>query len=112
MSEKFEPTPTFAESEPALIDRPEFQDFIKNRKIRPEDLPLVEELAAFPKDQIIMELHNLFNMHHERSGRELENLLRGTQYEQKRSLYGTALRFYQAYDWAASYNLVRLLENI
>ncbi|MFA6603479.1 MAG: hypothetical protein WCT10_01400 [Patescibacteria group bacterium] len=112
MSEKFEPTSTFAESEPAILDRPEFQDFIRERQIRPEDLPLVEELAAFPKDLAIAELHNLFNANHERSGQALENLLLHAQDGQKKSLYGTALRFFQAYDWTVSYNLTRLLEKI
>ena len=93
-----------------IIDRPELQEFIKDRKIRPEDFHLIEELATFPRDLVITELHNLFNMYHERSGGELERIIKNTEDVSKKSLCEKMLQFYQAYDWATSWNLERLLE--
>lgn len=98
--------------EQSIINQKEIQGFIKNRNIHPEDFHLIEELASFPNEMIIMEFHNLFNMYHERSGRELETMIRNTPNVSKKKLYETMKQFYQKYDWSVSWNLVRLLEEI
>ena len=99
-------------TEGPIINRPEVQDFINNRDIKPEDLHLLEELASFPKNIIIMEFHNFFNTNHERSGQELEMLMHNKRDASGKKLYEIMIRFYQKYNWATSWNLVRLLEKI
>jgi hypothetical protein len=99
-----------AEKNPLIIGQKKFKDFIEFRKIKDEDFPLIEKMTTFPKELIIMELHNLFNMNHERSGEELERFIKNTTDEEKKDLYQSALNFYNKYGWATSYNLVRVLE--
>lgn len=111
MNEKME-NEFFSEKKSSIIELPEFQQFIKNRKISPENFHLIEKLAAFPKDLIILELHNLFNMNHERSGEELEIMIKDAPDDSRKTLYETAFRFYQTYGWSVSWNLVRLLEGV
>lgn len=100
------------ERKPSVINQQEIQDFIKDRNIQPEDFHLIEKLAASPKNLIIMELHNMFNMCKDRSGKDLENLIKTSKDENKKELYEVALEFYQKYDWPASWDLVRLLEKL
>ena len=100
------------EREESVIDRKEIQGFIRDRNIEPEDFGLIEKLASFPKNMIIMELHNLFNMHHERSGEELEMMIQNARDASGKELYETIDQFYQKYDWAVSWHLVRLLEEL
>lgn len=95
-----------------ILEKGEVQDFIKNREVKPEDIILIERLASLPKDMVISELHNLFNMYHERSGRELERAVKNSEDASKKELYETVQEFYEKYGWQASWNLIRLLENI
>lgn len=95
-----------------ILDQQEVKDFIKNRDIQPKDFHLIEELSSFSKNMIIVELHNLFNIHHERSGKELERMIENTDDTSKQKLFETMNLFYQKYDWITSWNLVRLLERI
>lgn len=96
----------------SIFDRREVQDLIKSRHVKPEDFHLLEKLAGFPKDLIISELHNLFNMNHEKSGKELESMIEQARDDEQKDLFETMLRFYKNYDWTASYNLVRVLEKL
>ncbi|MBI2047521.1 MAG: hypothetical protein HYT27_00110 [Parcubacteria group bacterium] len=92
------------------LDRKEIRDFIKKRNIRLEDLSLIEALASFPQEMIIMGLHNTFNMHQGRSGEELEFYIQTTKDTDKKKLYEAALNFYNKYGWSTSFSLVRTLE--
>jgi hypothetical protein len=112
MKEKMENKNTSIEKQARIINRSEIQEFIEFRKIKPEDFHLIEKLAAFPKDLIIAELHNLFNLSRDNSGKELEVLIKISKDENKKKLYEAALEFYSKYDWATAYNLIRLLEKI
>lgn len=113
------------EKEPSIIERKEMQKFIKNREIKPEDFYLIEKLAAFPVNMIILELHNFFNMSRENSKEELRRTIERSRDRdssgEKLSIYRgasrtelleTALKFCEKYDWAVSWNLVRVLEEI
>ncbi len=99
------------EGSTSVLRQPNFQRFIERRNIKPEDLYLIEELVAFPKNLIILELHNLFNMYHERSREELERMIRENSNEQKTALCTIMLEVYKRYDWQTCYNLVRVLES-
>lgn len=111
-SEKVETTGGVAEQESSILDRVELQSFVKDRKIKPEHFPLIEALAAFPKQMIIMELHNMFNMYKDRSAGELDRLLQYERDDEKKRLYETARSFNALYGWAVSWNLVRILEDL
>ena len=91
-----------------LLNRPEIQEFIANRKIKAEDLHLIEKIASFGRRLIAEELHNAFNMPRERSGQQLERLINHTKDETKVELYKAALEFYNKYNWSVSWNLVRV----
>ena len=94
------------------LNKREVQEFITKRKIQAGDLHLIEKLTSFPKNLIIAELHNMFNMYRDRSGKELENLIKTSGDQTKKLLYETALEFLAKYGWATSWNLVRILEEI
>jgi hypothetical protein len=96
--------------ESSILEKDHIQEFITDRKIQPEDFHLIEKLAAFPKDLLIRELHNMFNSYKERSGRELKMCIEHAHSDEVRSLLETALTFYEKYDWAASWALIRNLE--
>src|SRR3990167_5559088 len=98
------------EGERSVIKREELQEFIKDREIKPEDFYLIEELAFFPKDIIIMDLHNLFNTYHEKSGKELERMIQNESDSQRKKLYKVMKQFYEKYGWETSWHLERLLE--
>ncbi len=111
--------------ESPIIERKEVQRFIKNREIRTEDFYLIEKLASFPVNMVILELHNLFNMNRENSGAELESMIKDSRDREpsdewlamyrgasKTELLETISKFYKMYGWEASYNLVRVLENL
>lgn len=114
-----------AERADSALERPKFLEFVTRRNIRPEDIPLIEELATFPKRLVVSELHNMFNSSHERVGGEIAVLLKGWREEsssplnderrsaelaQKIALCEKILEFFNRYDWMACYHLVRLLE--
>lgn len=111
--------------ESSIIERKEVQRFIKNREIRTEDFYLIEKIASFPVNMVILELHNLFNMNRENSGVELENMIKDSRdcvpsdeglpmYRgaSRAELLETTSKFYKIYGWEASYNLIRVLENL
>ena len=100
------------ERKQTVISRREVQDFIVDRNIDPEDLCLIEKLASFPKEVVIIRLHNFFNTYREGSGKELDAIIQNTTDSSMKSLYEVINRFYKKYDWPASLNLVRLLEKI
>lgn len=96
----------------SVMGHPLVQKFIKSRGIKQEDFSIIEALAKFPKDLIIMELHNMFNLGQHNSGKELEGLIDRATDENKKTLYRLALDFYNKYDWGVAINLVRLLEDL
>lgn len=88
-----------------------FSEFIKNRNIHTEDIPLLEELESFPKSMVVQELHNLFNMYKEQSIPELmrlKSVIADT--DPRERLYSIFLDLSERYDWMTLYNLVRVLE--
>lgn len=93
-----------------LLEREEVRKFVQFRNIKDDDLYLIEEVAAFPKNLIISELHNLFNMSKEKSAQELENLIENSNDEEKKAMFKVVLEFYNKYDWMTALNLVRVLE--
>lgn len=95
----------------ALLSTPRMKDFLEDREIRPEDLPLVEALASVPKNVLISGLHNMFGTYKERSVNELKGLVEQTKDETRATMYKTALAFCEKYGWPASWNLVVVLEN-
>lgn len=52
----------------SVLSKSEVRDFLQEREVSPEDLPLIEDLAAMPKSDLTVEFHNLFNSSKERSG--------------------------------------------
>jgi len=96
--------------EKSVINREELQEFIKDRDVKPEDFYLIEELASFPKSMVIMELHNLFNTYHEKSGKELERMIQNESDSQRKELSEIMEQFYEKYGWETSWHLERLLE--
>ncbi len=99
-----------AERGPSILESDEVKKFIERRGIRPEDFGGIESLAAFPREFIIMNFHNHFNMYRERSADELARLMRQTKNEDFRRACELWLDFIGHYDWAAAYNLTRILE--
>ena len=96
-----------------ILSKERIREFIENRGIQTEDFCLIEKLASFPKNELIVGLHNMFNTHKERSGIELEGVIKFYKIrneDDRAALYETALEFYKKYDWPASWNLVRVLE--
>ena len=85
------------EKSTSIINRQEILGFIKDRNIEAEDFHLIEKLASFPKDMVIMELHNLFNMYRERSGGELDGMIQNTNDAPRKELLEAMRRFYQKY---------------
>lgn len=96
----------------SVLENQKVKDFIESREIRPEDFHLIEKMASFPKSVITLGLHNVFNTYHEESGRRLEAFAENAGTSEQKSLYDTALEFYSKYDWAVSWNLVRILEGL
>ena len=95
-----------------VLNRPEVIEFIEDRQIKPEDFYLIEQMALFSKNTIIEKLHNFFNLNRERSGAELQKMIVDTKEAKDRDLYVLVNEFYLKYDWAVSWNLVRVLEQL
>lgn len=110
--EKVETVDSVVEKKPSILERAELQSFLNDRKIKPEHFPLVEALAAFPKQMIIIELHNMFNMYKDRSASELDRQIQYARSDEQRRLYETARDFNAVYGWAASWGLVRIVEDL
>ncbi|MEK7070792.1 MAG: hypothetical protein AAB966_03215 [Patescibacteria group bacterium] len=96
----------------SVLEDGKVKDFIQDRDIKPEDFYLIEKLSTFSKPDIIEGLHNLFNLSKERSGADLEGIIKNTKDDAKKAMYEVALKFYQKYDWIVSWNLIRVLENL
>ncbi len=88
------------------------QEFLTERKIKPEDFYLIEKLMTFPKNLIIQNYHNFFLMLKERSGKELEGSIKNARNETNKEIDETFLEFYNRYDWIATHHLSRTLEKI
>jgi len=106
MTEKLENPPL------RRLGNPQVQEFILNRHIKPEDFYLIEELLGFPQRLIIMNLHNTFNMLHERAVPDLRNVAQVVKDPESKKLYSLAADFAEKYDWAVAWNLIRILEEI
>ena len=93
-----------------IIEEPDVKKLIKNRDIVPEDFGLIEELAGFDKNLFIETLHNMFSFY-KNSRRDLQVLIKNSKNEEQKKLCELALKFFKKYDWAASANLVGVLED-
>lgn len=102
------------ENEPSsVLEREVVKDFIDNRRIKEEDWPLIERLAAFPKSHVIEWFHNWFNDDREKSGESLNAAVNSSFVNPKqKEMCVVWLELYQKYDWAVCYNLVRVLERL
>lgn len=93
-----------------IFDEAEIKQFIKIRCVVPEDFYIIEELSRVPSDLIIEKLHNIFNMYQERSTKELELLVTNEKNAKIKRIYELALAFGKKYNWAAGWNLIRIIE--
>src|SRR3989338_5771827 len=112
MQESFDQTHAESARSKVVLCDPSVREFIQATNIRAEDIGLITELARFSKEEIVLYLHNVLSTHKERSGQVLGRLMQTAQNDRTRKLYEAALAFVQKYDWAASWHLVRTLENI
>lgn len=94
------------------IDNYEIKDFIKDRKIDPEDVETVAKISNFPKSMIIKDFHNFFNLSRENSTQNLERSIEKVEDIDRKELYKLMLSFSKKYDWTVCYGLVRIIENI
>lgn len=115
------------QQEQPFLNNSQVKEFIHNHKIDKKDYALLEKLSGFPIDLIVGELHNQFNLSHEKSDGQLKSrieqidkLLAKANYplesfdkykfEQTKELSETILAFFEKYGWEKSYSLVRILE--
>lgn len=108
------------EATQSVLEEKDMKRFIERRKISPEDFPLIERLAQFPSDLVIGELHNTFNMLHERAVGDIEERIRILEEQitkgnrphavKSKELLETMLQFARKYDWETCYTLVRIIE--
>ncbi len=110
------------QQEPSPLEEKRFQRFIEDRDIKPEDLPVIEDLLKYPKE-IFVELHNFFPFSKEKNAKELE---RSVDTEKERSktkdkdlkiiseermaVYELFRRLSAKYDWTVLWNLNGILE--
>ena len=92
-----------------VIKEAGIQEFIADRKISKEDFSLLEQLAKFPKG-FFHDMHNFFNLSKDRSVNELKNQIKGQTYAEKKKFLETLLTFTEKYNWAVSWNLIRIFE--
>ena len=103
-----------------VLEEPDIKEFIKSRKINPEDFHFLEELSFISKQLLIMDFHNFFSFNKERSESELENLLALLENEKvptslsepREKLYKLLLDFVRKYNWAVAWNLVSVFERM
>ncbi|MFZ3015612.1 MAG: hypothetical protein WA101_01250 [Minisyncoccia bacterium] len=93
------------------LDNKKFKELVEYRNIKAEDFKLIKEIASFSIDLIIRDFHNFFSSYQERSGKELESLIRNEKDEKRKLLYEKFLEFYKKYDYLVCWNLVVFLEN-
>jgi hypothetical protein len=92
-----------------IMDDPDMREFIEHRAVKPEDFPIIEDLAAFPR-RLAIEFHNFFSLLKERSAAELESMAANARDEEKRRFCETALVLLKKYDWIVMWNLIGVLE--
>lgn len=106
---------------PSILDEPEVQELIAFRKIRPEDLPILENLSRFSKIQLMSNFHNFFLQHRDNSIPELqaeveringmESVGTATEADKRlREICDWFMEICRSYDWATANNILRVLE--
>lgn len=117
--------PSPKKEKPSILDQDRVKELIQNRDIKPEDFPLIEELAKFSNRLFIEMLHNTFNGQKAKSLQALESDIKSTQRKAEQlkgdshlttkvseqlALLELMKRFASKYDWTVCYNLVRVFE--
>lgn len=95
----------------SLLEREGMKEFIERRNVTPEDFHLIEKIAALPRNSLIINFHNLFNLSHEGSGHSIKELIQSAKNPEEAGMYEAALGFFEKYGWMASYDLIRVLES-
>lgn len=107
----------------SVLAEDDFKDFIKFRKIKPEDFHLIEKLSHYPKDFFI-ELHNYFGFSRENTVPDLERdikhkreeieRIRGGELksllEKRAEVLSSFLEFAKKYDWTTCMHLNGVFE--
>lgn len=110
----------------SVLEEEDFQEMIEFRKIKDEDLEIIEKLSHFPK-KLFSSYHNFFNFSKENTLRDLERNLRNNQddlekaknygdtedinsLEEKIAFLNLFIEFTKKYDWCISNNLNRVFE--
>jgi len=104
----------------------DLKEFISECGIAAEDVPLIENFFVLPKNLVIGDFHNYFQLDsylHEQSMRQLENQIallkkevagasdgEADELKEKITLYELFLKFGKKYGGATTYRLERLLE--
>ncbi|TSC81635.1 MAG: hypothetical protein G01um101420_949 [Parcubacteria group bacterium Gr01-1014_20] len=101
-----------AQENTPLFEREDVRSFITNRKIASEDFRLIEKIASLPRDVIVRNFHNLFNLSKEQSASEIKYLIQSAASVEEKEGYETMLEFHDKYGWMVSWHLVRTLESM
>lgn len=110
----------------SLLQKPSFEKFFRIRNFNPDaqDIQIMGELAQFPKNTIIANLHNFFSSEKENSEVALENLIAShneqinetdnqklkNTLEENIKVFNLFLQFCKKYGWDTSWGLVVALE--
>ena len=93
-----------------ILEEPDVKNFIKNAKIQPEDFKIIEKLATFPREFIILYAHNIFNLDREESVAGLKRSIENAKSEDEKNICELFLKMAEKYTWAICHGLVRILE--
>lgn len=93
-----------------VLQETDAQDLVARRKILPEHLHLIEELARLPK-AVFINHHNLFGGTEARSPDGLEHVAQRTMNPMSAEFLRIMAALARAYDWTACYNILTFFEN-
>ena len=88
------------------------QDFIKDREIKPEHFEVIQKLLDVPKNNIIQNFHNFFQLYKEGSMLELRRQIEHASNQELKETYKLFLEICESYEWTTAWNLVVMLEKI
>lgn len=66
--------------EPSVLEEDDFKEFIEDRKIKPKDFKMIEELSSFPKDFFLLH-HNSFSVDQKITEHDLEGEIRSREWD-------------------------------
>lgn len=103
------------ETHSSIFDNPSIKRLIESREIDQNDFFLIEELARFPKDDIIGPLHNFFSLNGDKSLEQLDLAIGRAQeagQESASKIYSLFRLFCERYGYDAARHLESVLEEI